>query len=99
MRKLFSSPSVHGSAHLGSKHCQPPSGGFSNRNGSLLKEAGNYNKSGHAAVNGRVRERTVEAPMKHRNYLLLIAAAFLVSALATADLTAAQQSPEPLTGN
>jgi alpha-galactosidase len=37
--------------------------------------------------------------MKHRNCLLVIAGALLVSALAIADLTSAQQSPEPLTGN
>src|SRR2546423_6863481 len=37
--------------------------------------------------------------MKHRNYLLIIAGALFVSALATADLTSANQSPEPLNGN
>src|SRR2546423_14188230 len=37
--------------------------------------------------------------MKHRNYLLIIAGALFVSALAIADLTSANQSPEPLTGN
>jgi alpha-galactosidase len=37
--------------------------------------------------------------MKHRNYLLVIAGALLVSALASAALTSANQSPEPLTGN
>ena len=37
--------------------------------------------------------------MKHRNYLLVIAATLLVSALAIANLTSASQSPEPLNGN